>query len=486
MKNQSFMFLPPGVRPYCAAFAVALVPAASVRAQSAPPAPASTEVPATAPPGVAQQAPPSVPRARVDVPVADLSPAGEGPTPVADPSSTAGAGADSPSATPVEVTAATRPSEDHPAALSKIAYQPGKGLHVESEDSEFGLNIRTRAQLLYELSRGDGEWQQAMQERRARLQLEGNFFGRNNRFKVELALSPRDVGMRDGTAPQTSPLLDYYFDFTHLRDLSLRVGQYKVPFNRQRVVSSANMRFVDRSIVNGEFNLDRDIGFDFRSKDFLGLDLLRYYAGVFVGEGRNSQRLADFGLMYLARIEVLPFGTFDDYSEGDLERNETPKLSLGVGYGYLDRAPHDRGILGSQFDDGGTVDLHLLTADAVFRLRGLSLESEFVYRSGTRNAGPGGPASIGTEPLEGWGIMGQLGYLLPCSGFEVAVRGSMIRATGPSAMADENEYGAGINYYFDGHPFKVQLDYFRLGEREVNATAYAWDHQIRLQLQGGL
>ena len=59
-----------------------------------------------------------------------------------------------------------------------------------------------------------------------------------------------------------SPLLSYYLEFDYLRDLTVRVGQYKIPFSRQRVISSGNQQMVDRSIANGEFNLDRDIGID--------------------------------------------------------------------------------------------------------------------------------------------------------------------------------------------------------------------------------
>ena len=47
---------------------------------------------------------------------------------------------------------------------------------------------------------------------------------------------------------------------------------------------------VDRSIVNGEFNLDRDVGLDILSKKFLGTDKLRYYAGIYMGEGHSSYK----------------------------------------------------------------------------------------------------------------------------------------------------------------------------------------------------
>ena len=41
---------------------------------------------------------------------------------------------------------------------------------------------------------------------------------------------------------------------------SLWFGQTKLPGNRERVYSSQELQFVDRSLVNARFNLDRDVG----------------------------------------------------------------------------------------------------------------------------------------------------------------------------------------------------------------------------------
>ena len=460
-------------------------PTAAEPVTAQPPAVAPAAEPAALPPQSAPAAAEPAPAAPT-LPAEVASPAAASPPALASEASSATIVRDPQS--PVQEAAPE--TEDLSVDVAAMEFKPGKGLHVQSVDGDFALTTRTRAQFLYEMTHGE-EWQQDLQIRRARLQFEGNFFGENNKFKVELAVSPRDIGMRTGRAPQTSPLLDYYIDFTHLRDLSMRVGQYKVPFNRQRVVSSGDLRFVDRSIVNGEFNLDRDLGFDLRSKDLFGLGMLRYYAGVYVGEGRNTLREADFGLMYLARLEFLPLGDFKDYKEGDLERTPKPKLSVGLGYGHLDRAPHENGILGAEFE-AGSVSLHMLTADAVFRLAGFSLETEFIYRSGESDGVIDG---IRVPAREGWGLMGQVGYLLPNTDLEVAARVGVVRATRDDGfaisddvglMADENEYGAAVSYYFGGHPFKLQLDYFRIGERAAGASAYEWEDRVRLQMQAGL
>ncbi|MEC7985463.1 MAG: porin, partial [Myxococcota bacterium] len=162
--------------------------------------------------------------------------------------------------------------------IDKIHYKPGKGLVVASRDGDFKMITRLRAQLLYTLNAED-EWSHGLQLRRARLLFQGNVSGKHNRYKFELAVSPKDIGLRSTGTISKSPLLDWYFHLSHYRDFTVRMGQYKVPYSRQRVVSSGNLQLVDRSIANAEFTVDRDIGLDIRSKNLFGLDRLRYYAG---------------------------------------------------------------------------------------------------------------------------------------------------------------------------------------------------------------
>ncbi|MFT5356051.1 MAG: phosphate-selective porin OprO/OprP, partial [Polyangiales bacterium] len=278
----------------------------------------------------------------------------------------------------------------HEVETTTIRFVPGKGLELTSADGRFRLQTRVRAQFRWTLADSGDDWAHRFRIRRARVVFSGNTFHPDVRYKFELAFSPNDVGIRDDFAdeasdrlPTLSPLLDFYIDFRQLRDLQVRVGQSKVFSNRQRVISSGNLQLVDRALLNSEFTLDRDIGVDIRSRDFLGLDMLRYYAGVFMARGRDSQGFDDFGMLYLARLEFLPLGMFNDYSESDFERAGA-RLSLGAGYGYIDRARGDRGIRGSAPADGGTTDTQHVFVDALLKFRGFSAFGEFAWRTGSR------------------------------------------------------------------------------------------------------
>ena len=401
--------------------------------------------------------------------------------------------------------------DKHPVNNDKSTYKPGTGLHFESEDGEFAVGMRLRAQLLQEIEwgpddAGGTELSQVFQIRRARLQFKGHMWGKHNKYKVEFAFSPRDLSVKDGI-PQNTPLLSWYYELDYLRDLTVRMGQYKIPYSRQRVISSGDLQLVDRSLANGEFNHDRDIGFDLRSKDVAGLGgYLRYYAGVYMGEGRDfgdRNATPDFKLHYLGRIEVQPLGEFDDdYTEADIVRHKSPKLSLGGAYSFHHDAQRLAGVLGSKAEDGGTTNYHSFNVDYMFKFQGFSSTGELHWRKGKRKPGgattedPDDPTATVllpvTAPRNGYGFHVQAGYLIPRTRFELAARydhvagigtedpGDLTDAKGYTSLGQKDSVGGGLSYYFADHSWKLQGDYFYLWN---DAELGEGDNRVRLQLQ---
>ncbi len=373
-----------------------------------------------------------------------------------------------------------------PDAGPTVHYQPASGLRIESDDGAFAISPGAWLQALYTLAFEEGKASQGLELRRARVVLSGHAFGKDNRLFLQLGLSPADLQV--GTAGvRRSPLFDAYLEFTQLRDLSLRVGQYRVPFSRQRVMAFANLALVDRAPVNFEFNLDRDIGFHLFSPDFLGLGLLRYQLGAFLGEGRDARTGQDFGLLYVARIEALPLGTFDDYSEVDLERSAQPRISLGIGYAFLDRAKGNRGILGPAPTDGGTTDFHHLTADALFKQRGVTVLVEAHYRNGRRAFGSttltdaAGMSTLAPREAarDGYGWFVQVGSVLGTLPLDAVARYGQVRGVGSSSLQAADDLGTGLAWSPGVRRFRVQADYsrrftlgdFRAGVDEVRLSA---------------
>ncbi len=381
------------------------------------------------------------------------------------------------------------PEAPEPRPHVTATYTPGKGLAVHSLDGRFKVNTKLFGQVLYTfVNDNDGHNSQSLQIRRARLLFSGFAFGEHNKYFVQLAFSPKDMQWQDG-APTKSPVFDWYFTFDHLRDLTFQIGQYRVPYSRQRRIPISKLQFIDRTLANFEFNLDRDIGFHFSSKDLFGLGLLRYYAGVFIGEGRDGYAETDTNFLYNARIEILPLGLFDDYLEADLERRKTPALSIGAAYAFLDEAKGDQGILGSMPIDGGTTDMHNLTADLMFKIAGVSILGEFFWRDGQRKEQSFGDVQIlesevaQTAPRDGIGYFAQAGWVVPKIPLEIVARYSALRHLKKSSTLDDgDEIGAGIAYYIFGPALKVSADYHHtwyLGELDEA------NDQVRLEFQAG-
>lgn len=357
----------------------------------------------------------------------------------------------------------------------------GKGIDFLTSDKASRLNLRARMQLRFtQLSDEDGGAPDVteFQARRVRLLFQGHVLGGELTYYLQLGFSNGDTESDLRLAPR-----DAYMTWTRFRDLQIRGGQMKVPFDRQRIVSSSAQQFVDRSIVVGELSLDRDVGVQVLSDDLLGQGgKLAYNAGVFSGDGRN--RLASVpGVMVVGKIAVRPFGAFDDYVDGDLERSPTPKLAIAVAAAYNNNTNRQRSTFNTPYQFA-RFDYTHLTADALFKLRGLSILAEVLYRKASRpfveQTSPTGEIER-EDARNAWGYFAQAGYLVAPK-VEITARFGELRPRGATAadlVEKQREAGAGLNWYLAKHDLKLQTDYFYLFGEDVSEGR----HQLRVQMQ---
>jgi phosphate-selective porin OprO/OprP len=384
-----------------------------------------------------------------------------------------------------------------PIGSAKINYKPGKGLVFESDNGKYMLAMNIAAQFLYTVNDqtpipADAKKRttNTFEIRRARAFFNGHVFSPHVKYWVQLQFAPRDLGLSGGKITQ-SPVFQWQATFDFLRDFTPQVGLNFVPYARQRVAPILKLQFVDNSIASYEYTLDRDIGINFMSKDLGGLGKLRYYAGVFMGEGPDFAKPVDFGLIYNGRVEVLPFGDFDDYAESDHARLLEPKLSIGAAYAFADNDSRSKALgPGNVPTDGGTTDTHNATVDIVFKMAGFSLLADAYYRYGYRKYGsatlpPDEMGNVSYAPTEaprnGVGWTAQAGYLIPRVAFEIAGRYSGIRPIGSyTKTIRADEAGPALSYYFLEHSIKLQLDYLHIWDE----TGMRQD-RVRLQLTLG-
>ncbi len=364
----------------------------------------------------------------------------------------------------------------HAEPAATVSAEFGHGATIRTADERFSLTIRGRIQTRFTVTDLPGAPQMEFQVRRMRMVFLGNFFGPDFNYYIQLAFSNLDT-----ESDLRLPLRDAYAAWTGVRDLNVRAGQMKVPFGRQRVVSSSALQFADRSGAVSEFNLDRDVGVVLFSRDLFGLGRrLNYQLGVFGGDGRN--RLSDtYGLLYVGRVQVQPFGEFDDLTEADTQRLPTPRLAVGLAAAFNQHSRRSRSTTGDTLQQ--PFDYVQLAADLQLKWAGFSLQAEGLYRRASEDSHVVGMNASG--PVTEWSRSGvgayvQAGYLFTRN-FELAARWSEIfpfAGTSPSLHASR-ELGGGLSWYAQRHDLKLQADYFYL-----TADNYAEGrHQVRVQAQ---
>ncbi len=206
-------------------------------------------------------------------------------------------------------------SDERPLAISS----DGIGF---KKDSVFAMNMRFRMQNRFGyFSTLDGEDKEGIEAtvRRLRLRFDGFVLSPKIGYYIQLSFSRSDQDLVSGTVSQIVRDAMVYYNVN--KNFYVGFGQSKLPGNRERVISSGNLQFPDRSIANTIFTIDRDFGFFAYNTIPLGeKQILQVKTAISSGEGRG-QLASNAGLAYTGKLEWLPLGSFKNlgnYSEGDL------------------------------------------------------------------------------------------------------------------------------------------------------------------------
>lgn len=333
-------------------------------------------------------------------------------------------------------------------------------------DSQFLLNMRFRMQNRIGFRTNSFE-DLSVEEieariRRLRLRFDGYVGSPRLQYYIQLSFSRADQDLEDiGDEPKIIRDAIVYYVLSDRFYVGL--GQSKLPGNRQRVVSSGNLQFAERSIANRAFTIDRDFGIFGYYTLLAGDRPLLLKAAVSTGEGRNITR-TNTGLAYTARLEWLPLGEFTgggDYSEGDLAYERKPRLSLAAGFCDNRRTSQTGGQLGDQLAAGGAVDIFTWIADAHLKWAGRALFVEYMDRSANQtfvaNAA-GGVSYVG----QGQAFNLQLSQLLSSPArdtrklWEAVFRYGRVWPRYATEQAALQEVLLGVNRYLNKHRIKLQ------------------------------
>lgn len=345
-----------------------------------------------------------------------------------------------------------------------------KGLEFRSDDGNFEMQIGVRLQFRYSSpqegdsltvgskSSFDDKEVSSFRVRRARLYIGG--YGYQSWLKYYFEY---DV--------PSNTLLDWRVDVAKYKWAKLRVGQWKINYNRERVDSSANQQFADRSIVNAPFTLDRQIGAMFYADLFAGTPAyLIYNVGVFTGTGINQAQNDDTNMLYMARLQWNFFGRDLPFSQSDVEYTENPtgSLAFAAAHNQADRfdfptATRAAGVVDGQFIIDQAME------EIAFKYRGFSLQQEFHVKEVYNQANKVKTKSLGAYAQAGY-FPHALIDVIPAP-LEVAFRYAFVDPNETVRNDVLREQTFAINWFFSGHSNKLTFDYSHLTQDAGLVTA---------------
>ena len=265
------------------------------------------------------------------------------------------------------------------------------------------------------------------------------------------------------------------------------MGQFKVEYNRERVDSSGAQQFVERSIVNRPFTIDRQTGPSVRGRLFAGsLADSRYAFGVFTGTGRGGGVDENRRPMYVGRWQWNFLKRDLPYSQSEVARRKEPAASLAFGavsnIGEYTRFSSGGGgqLPGFESGDSDRYKLTQYLGEFALHGRGLSIQAEYHWkRIEDREENQ-------TTQFDGW--YAQAGYFPheAFSGFpeplEIAVRVARVDSKEGVLLPADRELTFAGNWFFNGHNNKITVDasYLRstlpLGSEDSGVRVRAqWD-----------
>ena len=395
-------------------------------------------------------------------------------------------------------------TEEKDAWYKKFKAGYDKGFFLESDDGNFEMKMKLRTQLQFAIDNvdnketGDKNTATNFNIRRFRIYWEGHAF--RPWFNYLFQISADNNG--------NFVVRDAYVDAAYDTQIFPRLGQFKVPFNREELTSSSELQLVDRSIVNDQFRYARD-----RGAGVYGLlaNMFTYGFGVFNGDGLNGTSV-DSNLLYAGRIQFNPccgklkYGSTSSFpitGAYKLEpmnfKEKEPILAFGVagatipGLNIAQKTP-DNSELKPRMDELGIqfADLTSITADVNFKYQIFSFTGEYDGRW----INPNGANADATLPVSDidtvydQGFEAQAGIFLIPHVLELAGRYAYINFDNvesliPDERLPDNQWAVtpGINYYItQDNRWKIQLDY-----NYIKTSFFTGDDTIenlfRIQLQ---
>jgi len=356
------------------------------------------------------------------------------------------------------------------------------GFFLASSDGRFRMNIAGQMQIrwIYNYHDQVDRHRQGFENTRTKLTFSGHVFSRDLQYLVRTDVTRNEPGLVNGL----DFLQDAWVRFLLDEHMSVRVGQFKTPFSREELVSSAYQLAVERSLVNESLNIGRSQGVEFVWADDVrrlsvmvsdgGEDNLGGFtaAGGGVATGvqavgdpiNNRALLEDVEWALQGRYEHIIAGTREQFEDFTSPIGEPFAAMVGVG-GHAQKTESD-GATTFMRDE---IRWLAATADVSLEFGGANAFASTTYHYVDRGGNIG--------QFHFWGVVVQGGYYITPK-WEFFARGEWGQVDSERALLNDVEdlivLTLGANYYFEGHDAKWTTD-IGFG---INEVTDRWDFDI--------
>ncbi len=353
-------------------------------------------------------------------------------------------------------------------AMADAGYKKGFFISGEDGDRSFGLTLNFLLQTQFNMTlfeQGDDTY--AFELTRARVIFKGHLGTKDLTFKI----------LPDFGKGSAFLIREYYTNYAVSEGFHVRVGQWKRPFSRHFINSSAAMSFVDRALTEKSFGSGFDLGLAIHN-DYEKSPEFEWVLGVFNGPG-DSPKVSGAVTVDDGK------GTLTSLSTTNVPKQFYPVIAARVGYNYgpmkgegyteMDLNP-EKGLrlgigLAGQLDLGMNDDVGSILGgvDFILKVSGFTASGNFALRTLTGDE----------SGLDQTGFRFEANYVIN-NMIAPMVRFARVMPDS-DAKATTQELGFGCAVLFSGQQLKWVTDVSALGSELGDASTTDW--RVRSQVQ---
>lgn len=283
-------------------------------------------------------------------------------------------------------------------------------------------------------------------------------------------------------------LLDFRLMYEKIPWLKVKVGQWKVQYNRERMISSGKQQTMERSILTRVFTVDRQQGISLYGQlEGQNLANFNYWASVFMGTGRGQLENDDNHLMYMSRLQWNFMGRELKFSGSDIEFHERFTGLLAIG-GVTNQSPYTSfsqsgGGQLEGFEEGvaGQYRVNQLMQESAGKYKGFSWQQELHYKQIKDHVNNSETTMAGNLVQAGY-FFHHLWATIP-ENLELYGRQAFYIPNLNDAGIIQNEYSFGFNYFVYGHRLKFTAEAAHLqSDFDSNSTMDGWRYRLQLDV----